>query len=65
MREQMHEVYRNRGERSERPRQLSPEQRESLRRDLLDADEDFKRKKSERRSPGRKDGGGGWNRTNV
>jgi hypothetical protein len=46
MREDMREVYRERGVergRPERPRQLSPEEREKLRRDVQDANKDLRR----------------------
>jgi hypothetical protein len=53
MREQVPGADRNRGERTnrtnrpERPRQMSDERRESLRRDIEDANKDLKRKKSD------------------
>ena len=47
MREDMREVYRERGaerfSRPERPRQLSPEEREKLRRDVQDANRELRR----------------------
>jgi hypothetical protein len=50
MREDMREVYRERGDRGfdrsmrpERPRQLSPEEREKLRRDVQNANKDLRR----------------------
>ena len=47
MREDMREVYRERGAerpaRPERPRQLTPEERESLRRDVQNANRDLRR----------------------
>jgi hypothetical protein len=47
MREDMREVYRERslerGARPERPRQLSPEEREKLRRDVQNANKDLRR----------------------
>lgn len=47
MREDMREVYRERsmerGARPERPRQLSPEERERLRRDVQNANRDLRR----------------------
>jgi hypothetical protein len=44
MREDMREVYRDRGGRpAEKPRQMSPEEREKLRRDLQDANRDLRR----------------------
>jgi hypothetical protein len=47
MREDMREVYRERamerGARPERPRQLSPEERERLRRDVQNANKDLRR----------------------
>ena len=46
MREDMREVYRERSAdraRAERPRQLSPQEREKLRRDVQDANKDLRR----------------------
>lgn len=47
MREDMREVYRERGfergARPERPRQMSPEEREKLRRDVQNANKDLRR----------------------
>ena len=47
MREDMRDVYRDRGgdrnARPERPRQMSPEDREKLRRDIQDANKNIKR----------------------
>jgi hypothetical protein len=46
MRQDMRDVYRDRGERArppERPRQMTPQDREKLRRDIQDANRDLKR----------------------
>ena len=44
MREDMREVYRDRGGRpAEKQRQMSPEEREKLRRDIQDANRDLRR----------------------
>ena len=44
MREDMRNVYRDRGARpAEKQRQMSPEEREKLRRDLQDANRDLRR----------------------
>lgn len=43
MREDMREVYRERGGRQERPRQMSPADREKLRQDVQDANRGLKR----------------------
>ena len=46
MREDMRDVYRDRGgdrARQDRPRQLSPEEREKLRRDIQDANRNLRR----------------------
>ena len=43
MRDDMRDAYRERGARPERPRQMSPEEREKLRRDIQNANKDLRR----------------------